>query len=191
MNSVGGSKGCVQAVKFPQLSLVLGGAASGKSRFSERLVRWSDLPRSYIATAQAFDDEMRDKIIKHQQDRGPDWATTEAPLDLCEAIAKQPKGNVILVDCLTLWLSNLLLKGRCVTDSGTALIAACAEFGGPVVCVSDEVGLGIVPDSALGRRFREAQGRLNQQMAAQAGFVVLVTAGIPQILKGNLPKVRT
>ena len=172
---------------YPQLTLILGGAGSGKSAFAERLVRGANLPRSYIATAQAFDAEMREKIAQHQRDRGSDWATTEAPLELCQAIAKQPDENVILVDCLTLWLSNLLLKERSVTNCGTALLAGCAQTRGPVVCVSNEVGLGIVPETPLGRRFREAQGRLNQQVAARADLVVLVTAGIPQVLKGALP----
>ncbi|MCP5075146.1 MAG: bifunctional adenosylcobinamide kinase/adenosylcobinamide-phosphate guanylyltransferase [Rhodobacteraceae bacterium] len=191
MNSVGGSKGCVQIVKFPQLSLVLGGAASGKSDFAESLARSSGLPRSYIATAQAFDNEMREKIIKHQRNRGTDWTTSEAAIDLCQAITDQPQNNVILVDCLTLWLSNMLLEERDVTNTCTDLLAACADRQRPVVCVSNEVGLGIVPDSALARKFREAQGRLNREIAAKADFVVLVIAGIPQVLKGELPKVHT
>ncbi|MCP5085455.1 MAG: bifunctional adenosylcobinamide kinase/adenosylcobinamide-phosphate guanylyltransferase [Rhodobacteraceae bacterium] len=174
-------------MKFPQLSLVLGGAASGKSDFAEGFVRQTDLPRSYIATAQAFDDEMRDKIAKHQRNRGKGWLTTEAPIDLLPAIAIQPKSNVILIDCLTLWLSNLFLQERNVTSLGEDLLSACSAFGGPVICVSNEVGLGIVPDSALARRFREAQGHLNREVAASADLVVLVTAGIPQALKGELP----
>jgi adenosylcobinamide kinase/adenosylcobinamide-phosphate guanylyltransferase len=174
-------------VSFPRLTLVLGGAASGKSNFAETLATQSALPRSYIATAQAFDDEMRLKIIKHQTDRGDNWLTSEAPLNLCETLATQPKNNIILVDCLTLWLSNLLIAEKDISTCGENLLTAVTQFGGPVVCVTNEVGLGLVPDTALGRKFREAQGRLNQEIAKNADLVVLVTAGIPQAIKGTLP----
>jgi len=167
--------------------LVLGGAASGKSRFAESLATASNLPRSYIATAQAFDDEMRDKIDKHQQGRGNNWLTTEAPLDLCNALASQPKHNIVLIDCLTLWISNLLMAENDLSESGENLLKAITAFGGPVICVSNEVGLGVIPDTPLGRKFREAQGQLNQKIATNANLVVLVTAGIPQAIKGQLP----
>jgi len=174
-------------VSLSKLTLVLGGAASGKSDFAEILARQSGLPRSYIATAQAFDDEMQKKIAKHQHDRGHDWKTTEAPLELCEALAAQPKGNIVLIDCLTLWLSNLLLADQYITEVNENLLSAVNNFGGPVICVSNEVGLGLVPDTPLGRQFREAQGALNRQIASCADLVVLVTAGIPQAIKGQLP----
>lgn len=174
-------------VSLSRLTLVLGGAASGKSRFAEALATASNRPRSYIATAQAFDDEMRDKIAQHQQDRGPNWHTTEAPTNLCDALISQPSENIILVDCLTVWLSNLLMAEKNLDKTGENLLKAVKKFGGPVICVSNEVGLGVVPDTPLGRKFRNAQGRLNQEIAAQADLVVLVTAGIPMALKGQLP----
>ena len=175
-------------MNFPKLTLVLGGAASGKSRFAEDLALQSDLRRSYVATAQAFDDEMRDKISKHQHDRGRNWLTTEAPVDLADAVCSQPAGSVILIDCLTMWLSNLMLKERSVTNTGEILSHACDRFNGPIICVSNEVGQGIVPESALGRKFREAQGKLNQEMAAKSDLVVLIVSGLPLVIKGQLPK---
>ena len=174
-------------LNLSKLTLVLGGAASGKSDFAETLARSSGLPRSYIATAQAFDDEMRDKIAKHQLDRSSDWLTTEAPFYLCNALTAQPKGNIVLIDCLTIWLSNLLLSDQDITENHKDLLNVLKKHGDPVICVSNEVGLGIVPDTPLGRKFREAQGLLNRQIAAQAELVVLVTAGIPQAIKGQLP----
>lgn len=182
-----GSKRRVKKVNFPQVTLVLGGAASGKSCFAESLATSSNRPRSYIATAQAFDDEMRDKIAKHQQDRGENWHTTEAPLNLYQALLSQPRNNVVLIDCLTLWLSNLLMAEKNVSENSEKLLNAVTDFGGPVICVSNEVGLGVIPDTPLGRKFRNAQGQLNQEIAAHADLVVLVTAGIPLAIKGTLP----
>ena len=164
--------------EFPKLSLVLGGANSGKSAFAERLTRAAGLPKTYVATAQAFDDEMRAKIAKHRVDRGDDWDTVEAPMDIASALGN----GVTLVDCLTLWLSNHILADA---DPDTpAFLAACVP---PVVCVSNEAGLGVVPDNAMARKFRSMQGQLNQDSAAKADLVVLVTAGIPMVLKGRLP----
>lgn len=174
---------------FPKRTLVLGGAASGKSDYSEQLVRSCGLDKSYIATAQAFDDEMRRKITKHQEDRGTDWLTTEAPVDLPEQLVKQPEGNVTLVDCLTLWLSNLMLSEADIPEITKALLTSIDSNPDPIVFVSNEVGLGIVPDTPLGRRFREHQGKLNRLIAAKSDLVVLVTAGIPQVLKGSDPQV--
>ncbi len=187
INSDIGSKGCVKKVNLSRLTLVLGGAASGKSRFAETMATDSTLPRSYIATAQAFDDEMRDKITKHQQDRGDNWRTTEAPLNLCQALLSQPENNVVLIDCLTLWLSNLLIAEENTAKAGENLLKSIAQRTSPVICVSNEVGLGVIPDTPLGRKFRNAQGQLNQEIAARADLVVLVTAGIPLALKGTLP----
>jgi adenosylcobinamide kinase / adenosylcobinamide-phosphate guanylyltransferase len=170
------------------LTLVLGGAASGKSRFAEDLVTGFGLPRFYIATAQALDDEMAAKIARHQRHRGPDWTLAEAPYNLADALAAAPDDHGVLVDCLTLWLSNGLLRGDDPQPAGTALLGALMRVKGPVVCVSSDVGQGLVPDTVLGRRFRDAQGRLNQRVAAQADLVVLVTAGIAQVLKGCLPE---
>ena len=175
---------------FPKRTLVLGGAASGKSDYSEQLVRSSGLDKSYIATAQAFDDEMRVKISKHQKDRGDDWLTTETPIDLPEHVLGQPAGNITLVDCLTLWLSNLMLSDADVSQFTKALLTVIDSRRDPIVFVSNEVGLGVVPDTPLGRQFREHQGRLNRQIAAKSDLVVLVTAGIPQVLKGSDPQVQ-
>ena len=164
--------------KFPKLTLVLGGANSGKSAFAERLTRAAGLPKTYVATAQAFDDEMRAKIAKHRVDRGDDWDTVEAPMDIASALGN----GVTLVDCLTLWLSNHILA-----DADPDTPAFLAAGVPPVVCVSNEAGLGVVPDNAMARKFRSMQGQLNQDIAAKADLVVLVTAGIPMVLKGRLP----
>lgn len=168
----------------PDLTLVLGGARSGKSRHAEALVTALGLPRTYVATAEGWDDEMRERIAVHQRDRGKDWRTVDAPHDLAETIAREAvEGRAVLVDCLTLWLSNTMLAERDVEAETDALLAALAGAAGPVVCVSNEVGLSIVPDNALGRRFRDAQGRLNQRVAAIAARVDFIAAGLPLRLK--------
>ena len=172
---------------LPQISLVIGGARSGKSGLAERLVTGTGLTRRYIATAEAWDDEMRDRIARHRADRGQGWITVEAPLDLTAALAQAQKAEVVLVDCATLWLTNHLLADHDLVQEGTGLLAALAACAAPVVVVSNEVGWGIVPENALARTFRDAQGRLNQQIAAQAGLVVGVMAGLPMVLKGRLP----
>ncbi|EAQ05081.1 Possible adenosyl cobinamide kinase/ cobinamide phosphateguanylyltransferase [Pseudooceanicola batsensis HTCC2597] len=166
---------------------VLGGAASGKSAFAERLVLQSGFPPVYIATAQAFDDEMRDKIARHVAARGSRWDTIEAPVDLPGALAGVAPGRAVLVDCLTLWLTNLLLTETDPEAATDDLLAALDAAPGPVTLVSNEVGQGIVPDNSLSRRFREAQGRLNIRMAQRADCVVQVVAGLPNPLKGQLP----
>lgn len=169
---------------LPRLTLVLGGARSGKSRHAEALVRAAGRGCVYIATAEAWDEEMRERIVRHRADRPADWTTVEAPLDLADALAALPAERPVLVDCLTLWLSNTMLAERNVEAACEALLQALARAAPPVVCVSNEVGLGIVPDNALARRFRDAQGMLNQRVAAQADRVVLMTAGLPLVLKG-------
>ena len=175
-------------IKFlPRLTLVVGGARSGKSRLAERLVTGSGLTRRYIATAQAWDDEMRDRIARHRSDRGEDWLTVEAPLDLSAALREARQGEAVLVDCATLWLSNHLLADHDLAAESRALLEALAACVAPVVVVSNEVGWGIVPENALARAFRDAQGRLNQQIAAEAGLVVGVMAGLPVLLKGRMP----
>lgn len=171
---------------FPLLSLVTGGARSGKSRLAEDLARRAALPRRYIATAQAFDAEMAERIARHRQDRGEDWDTIEAPLDLGPALAAGA-GHVTLVDCATLWLTNHLLAGHDLAAQAAALTAALRAAPGPVIVVTNEVGWGIVPDNALSRRFRDEQGRLNQGLAQAADLVVAVIAGLPLVLKGRLP----
>jgi len=168
----------------PRLTLVLGGARSGKSRHAEGLVTATPPPWIYVATAQAFDDEMTARIAQHRSRRPTGWRTIEAPLDLAGAIAEHANsGQAVLIDCLTLWLSNIMLDGRDVEVACDALVDALATATGPIVVVSNEVGLGIVPDNTLARRFRDAQGHLNQQVAASADRVVLMTAGLPLTLK--------
>ncbi len=161
-------------------TLVLGGARSGKSRHAEALVMRSPPPWTYVATAQAFDDEMRARIAAHRAARAPGWVTVEAPLDLPAALAAH---GPVLVDCLTLWLTNLLLAERDVDAAAASLEAALTARLAPTVLVSNEVGLGIVPDNALARRFRDAAGILHQRLAARAERVVMMVAGIPMQVK--------
>jgi len=130
---------------------------------------------------------MRGRIAAHRQDRGDGWTTVDAPLDLTGALAAIPADAAVLVDCATLWLTNHMLAEHDLAVETDRLLAALAACAAPVVVVSNEVGWGIVPDNALARRFRDAQGRLNQQMAAQADLVVGVMAGLPFALKGRLP----
>jgi adenosylcobinamide kinase/adenosylcobinamide-phosphate guanylyltransferase len=163
--------------------LVLGGARSGKSRHAEARLRLEPGPHVYIATAQAFDEEMAERIARHRLDRGEGWRTVETPLDLPEALAAE-RGRAVLVDCLTLWASNLLLAERDAEAATAALVAAIAAHGAPLVLVANEVGLGIVPDNALARRFRDVAGRMNQTIAAAVDEVVFVAAGLPLRLKG-------
>ncbi|MDZ4096339.1 MAG: bifunctional adenosylcobinamide kinase/adenosylcobinamide-phosphate guanylyltransferase [Paracoccaceae bacterium] len=177
---------------LPHLCMVIGGARSGKSHLAERLVSATARPRHYIATAEARDDEMRARIAAHRADRGADlgagWHTVEAPRDLAAALAQVPQGAVVLVDCATLWLSNHLLAETDLAAETTALLTALAGCAAPVVVVTNEVGLSIVPENALARAFRDAQGRLNQRLAEQAGLVVAVIAGLPLVLKGRMPE---
>jgi adenosylcobinamide kinase/adenosylcobinamide-phosphate guanylyltransferase len=170
---------------LPGLTLVLGGARSGKSAHAESLVLASGLEPVYVATAQALDAEMAARIARHRADRGPAWRTVEEPLELAARVALESRpGRAVLVDCLTLWLTNLMVAGRDVPAACATLVAGLRAPAGPVVLVSNEVGWGIVPETPLGRRFRDAQGRLNQRMAAVADRVVLVVAGIPVAIKG-------
>jgi adenosylcobinamide kinase/adenosylcobinamide-phosphate guanylyltransferase len=165
------------------VTLVLGGARSGKSRFAESLCQ---PPRSYIATAQAFDDEMTQRIAKHRHDRGTQWATIEAPLDLVAAL-QSARGDT-LVDCLTLWLTNMVMAERDVEPEFDKLVAQLKRMTGKVVIVSNELGLGLVPEHGLSRRFRDLHGQMNQRLAAVADCVVFTIAGLPQVIKGQLPK---
>ena len=173
----------------PNISMVIGGAASGKSDLAEQFVIATGLPRSYIATAQAFDDEMRAKIARHQQTRsGLGWHTVEEPLDLPKALAAQAPDTAILLDCATLWLSNLLLAEADIAAASDAFFTQLDRHIAPVVIVTNEVGHGVVPDNRLSRSFVEIQGRFNQRLARHAGLVVQVTAGLPLALKGQLPE---
>lgn len=163
---------------------VLGGARSGKSRYAQARAETAGRNPVFVATAQAFDDEMRDRIARHRADRDARWTTIEAPRDLPAAIdALNGKEAVVLVDCLTLWVSNLLLADADIPRAGRQLCDAIARFEGTLILVANEVGLGIVPDNALARAFRDAAGQLNQSVAATAHEVVLLTAGLPLTLK--------
>ena len=167
------------------VTLVLGGARSGKSRYAERLVEDQAGEPVYIATGSAGDGEMADRIARHRARRGTRWRTVEVPLALTTALvdAARPDRGV-LVDCLTLWLANLMAAERDVAAECARLRAALPALNGPVVLVANEVGLGIVPDNALARAFRDHAGRLNQDIAATADRVVFVAAGLPMVLKG-------
>lgn len=174
---------------LPPVSLVLGGARSGKSRHAERLVSgtmYGGTPRPalYVATAEAGDLEMATRIMAHRARRGASWTTIEEPLKLAEALqANAVAGRPVLVDCLTLWLSNLMHAGADLDEAADELVRTFEGYPSAVVLVSNEVGLGVVPETPLGRAFRDAQGRLNMQMADRADRVILMTAGLPMILK--------
>ena len=170
------------------VTLVLGGAASGKSVFAESLITAGfgilGNGATYLATATAGDDEMKIKIQRHRARRGEHWTTVEEPISLTAALARHTHANrPVLVDCLTLWLSNLLLANKDPELEISALVSSLATLRGPTVLVSNEVGDGIVPENALARHFRNEAGRMNQRIAAAADRVYLVTAGLPQLLK--------
>lgn len=165
-----------------RIRLVLGGARSGKSRHAQVLAEAAPAPHLFVATAQAFDAEMAGRIARHRAERGAGWRTVEAPYDLAAAIGAA-QGGTVLVDCLTLWTSNLLLGDADLDAATDALLAALADTPAHVVLVSNEVGWGIVPDNALARRFRDVAGRVNQRVAAAADRVDLVVAGIAMHLK--------
>jgi adenosylcobinamide kinase/adenosylcobinamide-phosphate guanylyltransferase len=169
---------------LPRLTLVLGGARSGKSRFAEGLVTALPSPWTYVATGEARDAEMTERIALHVARRGPGWVTREVPLELADFIRGQSgAAGPMLVDCLTLWLTNMMLAGRDLAVERMRLVEAFAAAAGPIVVVSNEVGLGIVPENALARAFRDEQGRLNAAVAACADTVVLTAAGLPLTLK--------
>jgi adenosylcobinamide kinase/adenosylcobinamide-phosphate guanylyltransferase len=164
--------------------LVLGGARSGKSAYAERRAETIGGRLLYVATAQALDEEMAERIARHRADRDARWRTIEAPLDLPGAIAAHAAVDaVLLVDCLTLWTTNQLLDGADPADEADRLVAAMHVAPGAIILVANEVGLGIVPDNALARRFRDAAGRLNQSVAAAVAEVQFVAAGLPLRLK--------
>ena len=170
----------MDASKLDRLTLVLGGARSGKSRHAEALMMRVPPPWTYIATAQAFDDEMRARIETHRAARAAGWTTVEASLDVVSALSRP---GPALVECLTLWLTNVMLAGQDVNEQVKLLEHYVESRPGPTILVSNEVGLGIVPDNALARRFRDAAGLLHQRLAAGADRVVLLVAGIPMQLK--------
>ncbi|MEP3247399.1 MAG: bifunctional adenosylcobinamide kinase/adenosylcobinamide-phosphate guanylyltransferase [Sneathiella sp.] len=164
--------------------LVLGGTRSGKSDFAESLARQTSLKRLYLATSQAFDDEMENRIAKHQISRGDDWQTIEEPLDIAHILKKEAAPDrVILVDCLTLWISNLMMAEKDLEQAFSLLCQCLEALKGPVIFVSNEVGQGIVPDNKMARDFRDHAGQLHQRIAAAANSVYFITAGLPQKLK--------
>lgn len=169
---------------LPKLTLVLGAAASGKSLWAENLLAGSGLQPVYVATGAAGDAEMAAKITRHRDRRGAEWRTIEAQDDLPAALAGIHAGEGVLLDCLTMWLTARLLRDDDFDHEAGRLLAAVPSCAGPVVAVSNEVGAGIVPADALSRRFREAQGAINQRVAAAADAVTLVVAGLPLRLKG-------
>ncbi len=164
------------------LTLVLGGARSGKSGYAQRQAEQAaeaaGRPPVFIATAEAFDDEMRDRIARHQAERGQGWRRVEAPLDLAEAVRALSAEDIAVVDCLTLWLSNQMLAERDLAAAVDDLAQALAACPATLWVVSNEVGWSLVPDNPLGRRFRDEAGRLNQRIAAVADAACLIVAGM-------------
>jgi len=166
-------------------TLILGGARSGKSARAQRIAEAAAKKRFFIATAEAWDTEMAARIERHQADRGAGWHTVEAPIELAAAIKSHEDGGAVcLVDCLTLWLSNLMHNDRDVEKELVALCDVVRKSSSPLIFVSNEVGMGLVPETPLGREFRDAQGRLNQLMVAVCDRVEFVAAGLPLTLKG-------
>lgn len=166
-------------------TFILGGARSGKSVLAERLARESALLLHYIATGQAWDAEMRERIVQHQSRRGPEWTTIEAPIELACAITPLDFDvNAILIDCLTLWVTNLMMAERDMDEAFERLASTIAGAKARIFIVSNEVGLGIVPDNAMARAFRDHAGRLHQKIAAVADEVYFVAAGLPLKMKG-------
>jgi adenosylcobinamide kinase/adenosylcobinamide-phosphate guanylyltransferase len=165
------------------LTLVLGGARSGKSAYAEKLVASHPGPWTYIATAEILDEEMRARVDAHRLRRGDGWLTIEAAQKLAEAVAQAPAERPLLVDCLTLWTSNRLLAGADISLDRSELLDALSRRAAPTVVVSSEVGLSIVPDNALARSFRDTAGELHQDVAKIAGQVMLVVASYPIAVK--------
>ena len=164
--------------------LVLGGARSGKSAYAQSLAETCASERLYLATAAAGDEEMAARIARHRADRGQGWTTLEEPLEVASALAAEARpGRVVVVDCLTLWLSNLMLAGREPAAAIAGLARAIGDLAGPVILVSNEVGLGIVPEHRLGREFRDWQGRANREIAQACDAAVFIAAGLPVQLK--------
>ncbi len=173
-----------------RVALVLGGARSGKSRYGLSLAEQFSAPRLFLATGEARDAEMAARIAAHQRERGPGWETREVPLELPEALEQgQGRYGAILVDCLTMWLANLMLREDCaeadLAAAAEQLLARLSRIGTPTIFISYEVGLGIVPEGPLARKYRDWLGWLHQQVAAAADRVVLVVAGLPLTLKGK------
>ncbi|PSH65990.1 bifunctional adenosylcobinamide kinase/adenosylcobinamide-phosphate guanylyltransferase [Phyllobacterium sophorae] len=167
------------------VTFILGGARSGKSSFAEGLIEASGLEAVYLATGKAWDDEMSARIGLHKARRGSAWTTIEEPLDLVGLLQSESAGNrAVLVDCLTLWLTNLMMAERDIEAETAELVAVLPRLKGPLVFVSNEVGLGIVPENRMAREFRDHAGRLHQAVAGAAATVYFVAAGLPLKMKG-------
>lgn len=166
-------------------TLVLGGARSGKSAFAEKLVLDSGLKPIYIATSQVWDEEMRARVDAHIERRGDDWVCVEAPIELENALRDADQsGNAILVDCLTLWVTNLMMAEANIGDRFSTLIEQIQHTKAPLVLVTNEVGLGIVPENKMAREFRDHAGKLHQDIASIANKVFFIAAGLPLQMKG-------
>lgn len=172
---------------LPKGSFVLGGAASGKSLLAENLILSSELNAIYIATGRIGDDETNLRVKVHKARRDNRWSTVEEPLDLGPTLKSLTADTPVLIDCATMWLSNHMMEDANLERATEQLVGSLRACASPWVIVSNEVGHGIVPDNKLARRFREAQGRLNITLAAEADLAVMVVAGLPQVLKGTLP----
>ncbi|MCV3271427.1 bifunctional adenosylcobinamide kinase/adenosylcobinamide-phosphate guanylyltransferase [Roseobacter sinensis] len=172
---------------LPKLTFVLGGAASGKSVWAENLLLSSALEPVYLATSRVFDDEIKMRVELHRSRRSDRWLNFEAQIELHPVLSQLTSGQAVLIDCATMWLTNLIMDGRDIAEGQADLLSALHDCAAPVVIVSNEVGHGIVPENALARRFREAQGRLNIALAAEADLAVQVSAGLPIVMKGTLP----
>jgi adenosylcobinamide kinase / adenosylcobinamide-phosphate guanylyltransferase len=166
-----------------RLTLVLGGARSGKSRHAQVLAMATPPPWVYIATAQAVDDEMRERIAKHKASRGSGWSTIEEPIELAHAVTEAPAEAPLVIDCITFWLSNLMLGAHDVDSAVTRFVQSLDGREAPTVVVSNEVGLGLVPDTPLGRAFRDQAGLINQQLAVIAHTTLFMVAGLAMKLK--------
>ena len=170
--------------RLQKLTLVLGGAASGKSKFAENLIKRSAKNPLYLATSQIFDDEMQAKVDAHKIQRGDGWTTVEEPINISETLGSVNGADAVLIDCATIWLGNLMHHGHDIPTFIDALMVACRDCPAPVVIVSNELGMGLVPDTSMGRKFRNLHGAMNQQIAAAADTVLFVAAGLPMTLKG-------
>lgn len=170
------------------LRLIIGGARSGKSAHAQALAEAEAQGRGggavMIATAEALDDEMRERIARHRAERGPGWRTVETPLEVAEAISSLAAADCAVVDCLTLWLSNLMFAERNLEAAAETLLQAAGRSESEIILVTNEVGMSIVPENALARRFRDEAGRLNRRVAERADQVTVMFAGIPLVLKG-------
>jgi adenosylcobinamide kinase / adenosylcobinamide-phosphate guanylyltransferase len=166
-----------------RLTLVLGGARSGKSDYALKLAMAAPPPWVFVATAEPLDAEMQDRIKRHKEARGEGWITLEAPIDLASALEQAPVDAPVVIDCFTLWLSNLMLGGHSIEHEVGRLDAALDDRNAATIAVSNEVGLGVIPETPLGRTFRDEAGALNRHLAVQAGRVIMMVAGLPLTIK--------